>query len=215
MLVRLNSVIQPMLELDSALGNVRVQRAIRLFKNHSRLLPAAKTVLVCTVWLRDRPVLGMALGLLVYATVWLAHLTSTSLSPPADNIEQLVWVHALEWGYYKHPPLPTWLLWIPVKLFGARAWTSYATGAVITLASMGIFWRLVSRLRGARFATLALLAVLCISYFTGRIYYYNHNIVLLLLSTASAALSWKAWTTGRQWWWAALGGTLGLGLLTK
>src|SRR5256885_10565865 len=24
-----------------------------------------------------------------------------------DNLEQLTWVHSLEWGYYKHPPLPT------------------------------------------------------------------------------------------------------------
>lgn len=154
-------------------------------------------------------------GLMLFAAVWLAHLSSASLSPPADNIEQLIWVHSLEWGYYKHPPLPTWLLWLPVQLFGAHGWISYATGAALTLASMGLLWHLVSQLRGIRFASLTLLAVLCMSYYNGRLYYYNHNILLLFLSTASATLCWKAWTTGRQRWWAALGVALGLGMLTK
>lgn len=188
-----------------------------LAENRLRWSQPANLRLACTVWLRQRtsPGLWVALGLLLFAAVWLTHLSSTSLSPPADNIEQLTWVHSLEWGYYKHPPLPTWLLWLPVQLFGARVWVSYATGAVVTLASMGLFWRLVSQLRGSWFATLALLAVLCISYYNGRLYYYNHNILLLLFSTASAALCWKAWTTGRLRWWAALGAVLGLGMLTK
>ncbi len=164
---------------------------------------------------RISPGLLTALGLLLFGAVWLAHLSYTSLSPPADNIEQLTWVHALEWGYYKHPPLPTWLLWMPVRLFGAHAWTSYATGAVFTLGSMWLLWWLVSQLRGLRFATLALLAALCITYYNGRLYYYNHNILLMFFSTVSAALCWKAWTTGRQLWWAALGVALGLGMLTK
>ena len=67
--------------------------------------------------------------LLLFGAVWLAHLSYTSLSPPTDNIEQLTWVGALEGGYYKHPPLPTWLFWVPVQLFGVTAWTSYVVGA--------------------------------------------------------------------------------------
>ena len=63
----------------------------------------------------------LALGLPVFAAVWLGLLAFTSLSPPVDNIEQLIWVHSLEWGYYKHPPLPTWVIWLPASLFGASA----------------------------------------------------------------------------------------------
>jgi 4-amino-4-deoxy-L-arabinose transferase-like glycosyltransferase len=157
----------------------------------------------------------ITLILLLFAAVWLPHLALTSLSPPTDNIEQLNWVHSLEWGYYKHPPLPTWLLWLPVRIFGVNAWTSYALGAVINLATMGLLWRLLARVRGSVFATVALLAVLCISYYSTGLNAYNHNTVLTFWSTASAALCWKALSSRRLRWWAALGVILGLGMLTK
>ncbi|NMM79160.1 hypothetical protein B2J89_21205, partial [Acidovorax sp. SRB_24] len=46
----------------------------------------------------------------LFGVLWLWHLSSVALSPPADNIEQLSWMRSLQWGYYKHPPLPTWML---------------------------------------------------------------------------------------------------------
>jgi 4-amino-4-deoxy-L-arabinose transferase-like glycosyltransferase len=164
---------------------------------------------------RDRAGWTAVLGLIAFAAIWLAHLSYTSLSPPTDNIEQLTWVHSLEWGYYKHPPLPTWLIWAPAQVFGANAWTSYATGAALTLGSMGLLWRLLSRLRGQRYAALALLATLCVTYYNGRLYYYNHNVVLMFCATASLLLCWKAHTTRQLRWWAALGIALGLGALAK
>jgi 4-amino-4-deoxy-L-arabinose transferase-like glycosyltransferase len=157
----------------------------------------------------------VAIGLLIFGVVWLVHLGFTSLSPPVDNIEQLIWVRSLEWGYYKHPPLPTWLLWLPVQMFGQSAWTTSVLGAALTLGSMGILWRLLARLRGTTYATVALLAALCVTYYNGRLYYYNHNIVLMLASTASAALCWQAFSTRQLRWWAGLGLALGLGALSK
>lgn len=157
----------------------------------------------------------VAVGLLLFGVVWLANLAYTSLSPPVDSIEQLIWVRALEWGYYKHPPLPTWLIWLPVQLFGLSAWTSSVLGATLTLGSMGILWRLLAKMRGSLYATVALLAVLSVTYYNGRLYYYNHNIVLMLASTASAALCWQAYSTRQLRWWAGLGLALGLGALSK
>ncbi|MEO7106865.1 MAG: glycosyltransferase family 39 protein, partial [Rhodoferax sp.] len=119
------------------------------------------------VWPRLRlgPQTLVALLLLSFAAVWLTHLSYVSLSPPTDNIEQLTWVNSLEGGYYKQPPLPTWLFWLPVKLFGASVWTSYVAGAVCTLGAIALLWRLLCEVRGLRYATLALLAVLCITYY--------------------------------------------------
>lgn len=189
---------------------------------NGRLRPAAEALPTrprnpLPLWLQQpgRPGLGVAWGLLLFAAVWLTHLSLNSLTPPIDNIEQLNWVHALQWGYYKHPPLPTWMIWMPTQLFGANAWTSYATGAACTLATVGVLWWLLSELRGHRHATLAILAVLCMSYYNARLHVYNHDTMLALLSTVSAALCWKACTSAGRRWWLALGVALGLGALAK
>ena len=158
---------------------------------------------------------AVTVGMFVFAAVWLAQLASTNLSPPIDDIEQLSWVRSLEWGYYKHPPLPTWLLWLPVRLFGLSASTVFVVGAVVTLAALAIYWRLLVNMRGAAYALVALLAAACITYYNGRLHYYNHNVVLLLASTASAALCWQAFTKRRRRWWLALGVVVGLGALAK
>ncbi|MDQ2780515.1 MAG: glycosyltransferase family 39 protein [Pseudomonadota bacterium] len=159
--------------------------------------------------------LGLSVLLTVFAAVWLLQLDWTSLSPPTDNIEQLTWVHALEWGYYKHPPLPTWLFWLFEQVLGATARTTYVAGAACTLASMALMWSLLRRLRGAHAATVALLAALCITYYNARLYYYNHETVLMVLVAASAWACWRAHVSGSMRWWAALGLALGLGALAK
>ncbi len=43
--------------------------------------------------------MSVMLTLLVFGAVWLSTLARLSLSPPPDNIEQLVWVHSIEGGY--------------------------------------------------------------------------------------------------------------------
>lgn len=164
---------------------------------------------------RTSPATAVALGMLAFAFVWLAHLNYASLVPPTDDLEQLTWSRSLEWGYYKHPPLPTWLLWPALRVFGWSAWTVYLAGAATTLAAFWIFWRLLVRLRGESYALVALLAAACISYYNGRLYYYNHNVVLLVANAACAALTWQAFATQRLRWWVALGLAVGLGALAK
>lgn len=157
----------------------------------------------------------MAALLLAFAAIWLTLLGLLGLSPPIDDIEQLTWVRSLEWGYYKHPPLPTWLLWLPVRLFGLSAWTTYILGAACTLGAVGIVWHLLVELRGRSYAALAVMAALCVTYYNRQLDFYNHEVVLLLLSAASAALCWRAVATGRLRWWIGLGLVLGLGSLSK
>jgi len=153
--------------------------------------------------------------LAVFAAIWLPHLAQSSLVPPTDNIEQLTWVRSLEWGYYKHPPLPTWVLWLPVQLMGLSGGVTYALGATFVLAAMGMLWRFLAALRGTVYATVALLAALCITYYNGRLYYYNHEVVLIPFAVASAVLTWKAFVSRQRRWWLGLGVCLGVGGLAK
>jgi len=155
------------------------------------------------------------MALVAFACVWLSLLDASSLSAPTDNIEQLTWVRSLEWGYYKHPPLPTWLLWPVVQLLGLRSISTYLLGAGVTLASLGLMTHWLTRMRGARFALLALLAALCITFYNGRLYYFNHNTVMFMFVVGSAWTSWQAFRLRSLTWWVLLGVMLGLGGLSK
>ncbi|MDB5730331.1 MAG: glycosyl transferase [Variovorax sp.] len=173
----------------------------------------------CRVWLhrppraRDAPWVAVALAL--WAAVWLLMLASTSLSPPVDNVEQLTWVRTLAWGYYKHPPLPTFLLWPLVQVFGLHEWVASLAGALTIVTALFVCWRLTSELRGAKMAGLATLGTLCITYYSGRTYYYNHNMVLLPLVAGAAWCCWRAFRDRSLPAWLGVGTMLGLGALAK
>ena len=152
---------------------------------------------------------------LVFAALWLSLLGATSLTSPIDNIEQLTWVRSLEWGYYKHPPLPTWLLWPVVQLLGLRPLATYLLGATVTLGALGLAAHLLLLMRGPRFAATAVLAMLCITFYNGRLFYYNHNTLLFLFVVGSAWATWLAFSRRSLGWWAVVGLMLGLGSLSK
>ena len=154
-------------------------------------------------------------GLLFFGVVWIGQLWMVSIAPPEDNIEQLIWTGSLEWGYYKHPPLPTWLLWPIVKILGQFPALTFVMAGLTSLGAVAIMWRLLYRLRGSQYALAALLAALCITYYNRRLDVYNHDTVLMVIVSMSALLTWKAHQSGQLRWWAALGVCLGLGAITK
>lgn len=151
----------------------------------------------------------------LFGLLWVWQQNSVALTPPIDNIEQWVWSHALQWGYHKHPPLPTWLLYVPQMLTGPTAWTSQVLGALCTLISVGIFANLIRQIWGKPLAGMALLAALCITFYNGRLNYYNHNILLLLFVALSAQCWWMILQNGQRRWWIGLGLCAGLGMLSK
>lgn len=157
----------------------------------------------------------IGVGMALYALAWLWLSDRAVLAPPTDNIEQLIWVRSLEWGYYKHPPLPTWLLWPAVQLLGWSAWITYLLGALCTLGAFVLMWNMLRGMRGQAYAATAALAGLCVTFYNGRLYFYNHEIVLIPLVAGCAAACWKAYTTRRIGWWIVLGACLGLGALAK
>ena len=157
----------------------------------------------------------VAFGLSLFAVIWLVLLTWTTRTAPADNIEQLNWVRAMAWGYYKHPPLPTWLLGVGVWIFGASAQLTYVIGAACTLASMAMLWKFLSQVRGPSYATIALFAALGITYYNDRLQFFNHNIVLMVAATSAAMFAYAGMTRTGLRWWFGLGLALGLGTLAK
>lgn len=158
---------------------------------------------------------GVLALLLVFGSAWLALLTLAERTPPIDNVEQWVWSQGLAWGYYKHPPLPTWIAAGAQTVLGRAPLMINGLGALCAITTFALFWHLLRQLRGRTFALLALLAVLCLTYSTQRLHYFNHNTVLMPLTAAVAWLLWRATLRPWRWTWAAVGLLIGVGLLAK
>jgi 4-amino-4-deoxy-L-arabinose transferase-like glycosyltransferase len=146
---------------------------------------------------------------------WVGLTWLVSRTPPLDNAEQLTWVRQLDWGYYKHPPLPTAVLWPWVQLFGLNEWVTYAAAVGVTGLGLGVGWQLVGRLAGATVADIALLATLCNTHFTQRLAHFNHDVLLMPCVVLAAWWAWRAFERRSRLDWLGVGVALGLGALAK
>jgi len=158
---------------------------------------------------------GRLAALVIWGLAWLLLLHFTRQSPPGDNAERLTWVRALAWGYHKHPPLPTAMLWPLVQVFGLSLWLPDLLGATTTLIALVLTHQLVARLCGSHRAALAMLGTLCVGFYTHRLSFFNHDVVLMPCVALAATCCWRALAhhSGRAWW--GLGLAMGFGLLAK
>jgi hypothetical protein len=135
-----------------------------------------------------------------------------------DNVEQFIWSHSLEWGYHKHPPLPTWLLAAAISLAGPAWWLTNALAA-ICVAATGVFtWLIARRLASQSVAdTTAVLWGLqqCFS-ISAEIYNHNTVLVLCLAATTYCLIRGLEPTPQTAWhWWAATGALAACAMLSK
>ncbi len=162
---------------------------------------------------------GVLLFVLAVVLAWSAAPALLQTVPHADNVEQLSWAHRLQWGYVKHPPLPTALLWTASALFGPSAYLTYVLAMGCVGLCLVLTWRCARVLLDEDAAVLALLLTSADYYLMGRGSFLNHNTVMLPFVAASAwaVLSLvRSAPDARQWhWWLLLGLAQALGLLTK
>ena len=182
--------------------------------------PAADRVISrqnCSVELGNWPSLLAFVAFIVL--LWSALPALLQTVPHADNVEQLNWAHALQWGYFKHPPLPTWLLHAAIEVFGASAFLTYALAMSCVGATLLILWRCALLLLNRADALVAVLLSSADYYLMGRGSFLNHNTVMLPFVAASAwcVLHIVRDEQRKGGWlpWAMLGISQSLGLLSK
>jgi len=152
---------------------------------------------------------------LLHALAWAILPLAIHAVQPADNYEQLRWAQHLAWGYDKHPPFPTILLWLFERVFPAGIPLTYALGGLQVITMLVATWWITRPLLDGKRALLAVLFVSCVTYYANRLHYYNHNTALLMACALSAACAFKAAQTGKWTWYSLLGIAWGLGLLSK
>jgi 4-amino-4-deoxy-L-arabinose transferase-like glycosyltransferase len=139
----------------------------------------------------------------------------TGWAVPADNLEQLSWALTPDWGYTKHPPFPTWVLWTLQQVLPNGLWLTYALGALQVGAMLCVAFVLTAELQGRRAAVVAVLLISVLTYYTQRLHYYNHNTALLVAHATACLCVWRALVRGGAVWWWLLGLAWGAGMLSK
>lgn len=156
-----------------------------------------------------------ALVALGFALCWGAGMASIHRAPPLDSAEQLVWSYTNEGGYWKHPPLPSWILHLLVQLLGPSIELPfYLTQAGIAVALL-ILWRVGSEWMGPARSFLAATLTGLVGYYGWCADAFNHNSALLPFQAGATAAFWFAVRTGQRRWWVLVGVCGGLGILVK
>jgi hypothetical protein len=162
-----------------------------------------------------RPSTAVASAALVIVALWSGLAAIVNPAQFADSIEQFNWAHSLEWGYWKHPPFPTWLMAGWGALLDHSAYSSYSLAA-LCFALAGFFtWRIANRMFGPRTAAIAIVLWGLHLGFSWRAQIYNHNTVLVMLVAACAWAAMHAADRGRLADWLLAGLFAGGALLTK
>jgi 4-amino-4-deoxy-L-arabinose transferase-like glycosyltransferase len=149
--------------------------------------------------------------------LWLA--LSFYLNPGqfGDNFEQFNWAHSFEWGYWKHPPLTTWLMIGFQSLFQFHRSNTYLLCFLCLSITLFFYWKLAKLLINKRIADFSVLLLSTSFTFTWRAQLFNHNVVLIMM------LALSTWTffyliqlKNRSWWrWGLFGFICSLTFLTK
>jgi 4-amino-4-deoxy-L-arabinose transferase-like glycosyltransferase len=152
---------------------------------------------------------------LAQAILWSTAFSLTYKAPGIDSAEQFAWAFSLENGYWKHPPLPTWVLHALIQVFGPSVALSFvATQASVALALL-LTWRLGCEFMSARRSLIAMMLTSLVDYHTIGADCFNHNTALLPFQAGMVLAFYRASREGRWHLWAITGLMAGLAMLVK
>lgn len=159
----------------------------------------------------------LAIWAAVYISVWIMR-TFVFVGAGADESEQLVHTQNWEWGYGPiNPPLVTWLMILPLAVFGVNVGTIVAVKFVLLALTCFCLYQIAKRiLQDNRLAALAALSPMAIYYFAwDALFHYSHSVMLALsISLTFLVFLWIG-ERRRTLYYVFLGVTFGMGFLSK
>ena len=165
---------------------------------------------------RDRRTLAIV-ALLCIGQVALWGLAAGLLykAPEIDSAEQFVWAYSLQAGYWKHPPLPSWLMHGLLQLFGPSVALPFVATQACIVVALALTWRLGCEVMSTRRSLIAMALTSLVTYHNIGGDSFNHNTVLLPFQAALVLAFYLAARRGSWRWWALTGAFAGLAMLVK
>jgi len=154
---------------------------------------------------------------LIFLGIWLALGMAINTSLYADNFEQFDWAHGMEIGYWKHPPITTWILIAFQSLAGVHVFNTYIVCFVCWAVTLYFYWRLARLLLPSHLADFALLLLSSTYMLTWRAQLFNHNVTLVMMTTITTWFFFRLMSKpqAKLWEWACLGLLSALSILSK
>jgi 4-amino-4-deoxy-L-arabinose transferase-like glycosyltransferase len=153
--------------------------------------------------------------LLGHLLAWTSVAVLTQPNAPLDTVELLYWGQQWQWGYHKHPPLPSWICEVMRLLTGGAVWATYLTAQVAVLVCFWAAWRLAREMVSPRAALLAACLLECCYYYNFKSIELNNNVCMYPFWALAVLFLYWALTRDKYRYWIATGVWLGLGMLSK
>lgn len=164
---------------------------------------------------RSRPGLSVGLLALGHCLAWWAAAALTQATLPLDMMEMTAWGPGWQLVYYKHPPLPAWMVEALIAVVGRHDWALMGLGPLSVGVTMMIVGRLAIRLLDP------VRAIVAVALFTGVLYFtlfsteFNHNVALYPFWAGVIVFGHHALKRGAIGSWLAAALCAGMGLYAK
>lgn len=155
----------------------------------------------------SKPQAWLCIFLTVQLTLWTIAPLLVPYVPALDAIEMHSWSLSPEWGYYKHPPLPAWIIAITTAIFGKTQFALTLPSTASIALTYWAIWRLARQ-------TLPPKAAVITTFFSATTFFYhiwatgfNHNIAQIPLWAWTITLLYEVLTDARVgiFTWCRLG----------
>nr|WP_321445495.1 glycosyltransferase family 39 protein [uncultured Cohaesibacter sp.] len=152
---------------------------------------------------------------MIHLVLWTLVPTLVYRNLPLDVIELVTWGHEWQLGYFKHPPLPSWLLEGATILFGKAEWPAYMLSQLSIVIAFWAIWRLGRAVIGAKAALLSVFLTSLIYFYNFPTPEFNHNVLQVPVWALMALVGWYALKQDKLWQWLALGLLTGTAVYIK
>jgi len=147
--------------------------------------------------------------------LWSFAFGLTYSAPELDGAEQFVWSFSLENGYWKHPPMPSWIMHALIHMFGTSVVLPFVATQISIVVALALTWRLGCEFMSARRSLVAMVLTSLVTYHNIGGDSFNHNTALLPFQAAALLAFYRATRLGQWHRWAMVGLLAGLAMLVK
>ena len=166
-------------------------------------------------WLGIKPGHWLAAFCIGQVLLWGLAFGLTYSAPEVDSAEQFVWSFSMQNGYWKHPPLPSWIMRALLEVFGPSVVLPFVATQCCIVLALAIVWVLACDLMSPARALVAVVLTSLVTYHNIGADTFNHNTALLPFQAATFLAFHRATRRTSLRWWCVTGVAAALAVLVK